>query len=480
MRADQATHDAQATAIRRRKYLTELSAEIRILIRALANDPNRRLSNLSVDWRDENDNPRKFTYPDIVRRLASEEANADAGDPLMQIGMLQAVKDALIGLTQPATGLTVAYTSLVGVQAAPSDNSESTYSLARQAYPGIERSAAKHRRFILLICVFVLLLTGLATWEATYASVGKSMLQVLDPLRTQQAAIFLEKQTLEVDLEKHAAAQGHGAMDYVAVCDRHLFLNVTDAEKTLITDKKVELGESGRVRDVCSRDRNLAASFNFAHLGLQQFMYSWTDLPGGVYVLLDRGAQVLMASLNPRAQAADQNTPSSPTACAKTAVESNTTTTTPPADPSGKTATTPQSSPFACGDIELLVAPKVQVTSGFILPFIFGTLGSLIYVLLHHFSSLKTNTLSPQDYPLARLRVILGIVVAVSVSLLATAYAGPAPIGPLPGNVTLTPAMLASSVTFSIPGLAFLAGFGAEAVFSLLHQMVERLFALPK
>ena len=76
--------------------------------------------------------------------------------------------------------------------------------------------------------------------------------------------------------------------------------------------------------------------------------------------------------------------------------------------------------------------------------------------------------------------MILGIVVAVSVSLLATAYAGPAPIGPLPGNVTLTPAMLASSVTFSIPGLAFLAGFGAEAVFSLLHQMVERLFALPK
>lgn len=141
----------------------------------------------------------------------------------------------------------------------------------------------------------------------------------------------------------------------------------------------------------------------------------------------------------------------------------------------------PEAAAFmTCGDEELLVAPFVQVISSFTLPFAFGVLGSLLFVLVHHFASLRTSTLAPRDRSLAKLRVILGIVVAACISLIITGYTNPGPLGPLPGSATITASTLTSAFSFSISGITFLAGFGAEAVFSLLQQLVERVFSMPK
>ena len=93
---------------------------------------------------------------------------------------------------------------------------------------------------------------------------------------------------------------------------------------------------------------------------------------------------------------------------------------------------------------------------------------------------MRANQLVPRDLALSHLRVILGIVVAVCISLLITGAVGPAvPIQGLPSG-SAAPSSLVGSLTLSASLIAFLAGFGAEAVFSLLQTLVQRVFAAPK
>jgi len=107
----------------------------------------------------------------------------------------------------------------------------------------------------------------------------------------------------------------------------------------------------------------------------------------------------------------------------------------------------------------------------------FGFLGSLLYVLVDHFNKLQGNTLNPKDFSLVFLRLILGLVVAACVSLLVSSYAGPGQPTPGSASGTPTPGLFVASLTLSASGLAFLAGFGAEAVFMLLQALIGRVFA---
>lgn len=132
------------------------------------------------------------------------------------------------------------------------------------------------------------------------------------------------------------------------------------------------------------------------------------------------------------------------------------------------------------GDIEFRVAPVVQAISSYVLPFTFGVIGSLLYVLLQHYTDLRANTLSPKEFPISWLRVILGFVVAACVSLLITSYAGPTPATQSPATGASPPQDLVGSLSLSASGVTFLAGFGAEAVFKLLQTLVERVFQTQK
>ena len=121
----------------------------------------------------------------------------------------------------------------------------------------------------------------------------------------------------------------------------------------------------------------------------------------------------------------------------------------------------------------------LQVTTNYILPIIFGFLGSLLYVLLDHSTKLRTNTLSPRDFPLMILRVILGLVVAACVSLLISSNASPTSSIQAASGVPAAGTLVAS-LTLSASGITFLAGFGAEAVILLLQGLVARLFSAPR
>lgn len=125
------------------------------------------------------------------------------------------------------------------------------------------------------------------------------------------------------------------------------------------------------------------------------------------------------------------------------------------------------------------MAPVVQVIAGFILPFTFGIIGSLLYVLLQHYTAVRENLLVPRDHALAYLRVVLGVVVAACVSMLMTSASGPAvPLLPAISGST-PPSALIGSLSLTGNLVTFLAGFGAEAVFTLLQALVQRVFAAP-
>ncbi len=78
------------------------------------------------------------------------------------------------------------------------------------------------------------------------------------------------------------------------------------------------------------------------------------------------------------------------------------------------------------------------------------------------------------------LRLIIGLVVAACVSLLVSSSASPGVMAA--GSITGVPVAgaLVASLISSASGVTFLAGFGAEAVVTLLQSLVTRVFAAPK
>lgn len=188
----------------RQKYIDALLAEIRILIRAIANDPAKRVSDIHVKWQFPSNPSVEYDYPQIVAAIACYDSSIAVPPQLSQIGLLQAIKDQLIALTAPATGLSIAYTSLI-IGNQRHDDAETTNVLAKIAYGNLEPGAKKHRRFITALGYVAMLLALFAAWEATKASLGRSLLQVLEPLHAQQVIIAADKFKLEMTIAKDDA-----------------------------------------------------------------------------------------------------------------------------------------------------------------------------------------------------------------------------------------------------------------------------------
>jgi hypothetical protein len=436
------------TASPRGSYIYALTAEIRILIRAVASDPEQDISTLTAVSIDEK-GPATLNYAQIVIVVA-KDIPAIENELLLRIGQLQAIRDALVRMTRPATGLSIAYTSLVsGNQRGK--GSESTYELAQSAFGGLGLSARIHRLFIAMLCITAVVLAIVASWEATKASLGKSLLEVLEPLRAQQSVIANEKFRLEMSLSKDIS-QGDAGKDLhrLPVCDRYLLI-ANDPGSLQVSSslpKGIPLHATPEIRDLCGRDLILSRNFELAHEALRQYRVFWPELVGGLYAPSARFLKHLVGWLGGSMTTSSEQ-------------------------PSGQLV------PTSGDDIEFWVAPTVQVITSFILPFIFGIIGSLLYVILQHYNQVRANLLVPRDLALANLRVILGIVVAVCVSLLIAGSTGPAaPIQPSASGST-APGSLVGSLTLSASLITFLAGFGAEAVFTLLHGLVQRVFASP-
>jgi hypothetical protein len=448
--------DAAADSIRRRSgYTLALIDEIRLLTRTIANDPNRHLQDLKMTYQFHGDAaPQTLVFSQVVNRVAEIEGDPARLSRMEEVGFLQSVRDVLVATTAPASGETIAYTTMVAGDQRRADV-ESGYDLARSAYGRLGPLAARHRWAIRVLAVVAIAATLFAACEATRAALGKSLLQNLDLLRTQQIVIAEDKLKLETSLDPQIK-DDKALLDLLAddkapiptflvpLCDRHtvraalLPSRIGDAVKAV--DLRVEI--SPAVRDVCGRDSVLMHNIGLAHRNLTAYGASWPSMAGALFA--------------PIQWAFGKAPPGEPPAPAE--------------------APKPRDS----GDIEFLVAPMLQVITNYELPLVFGFIGSILYVLLDHFTKMRMNTLSPKDFPLMGLRLILGLVIAACVSLLISSYAGPGAAALGPASGIPSPGALVATLTLSAAGIAFLAGFGAEAVFILLQNLVVRVFAVPK
>src|SRR5215471_18332038 len=89
-----------------------------------------------------------------------------------------------------------------------------------------------------------------------------------------------------------------------------------------------------------------------------------------------------------------------------------------------------------------------------------GLLGSMTYVLRRYLRSLGERLLTPRDLREYIVRLVLGTVFGVAIGFFTSAG---------------TQQVLANPVSsLGAPALAFLAGYGVEAVFHLLDRLAEQ------
>ena len=114
------------------------------------------------------------------------------------------------------------------------------------------------------------------------------------------------------------------------------------------------------------------------------------------------------------------------------------------------------------------VAVAVGVIGNYILPVLYGALGAMGSMLRQFNRRLAERLLTPRDRRAAHIRLMLGVMTGACIGLFFNSSAGPAQATGLGG----------AAVTLSASAIAFLAGYGVEAVFKTLDTLLGHIFRL--
>ena len=373
----------------------------------------------------------------VLNRLNDLELKAANGGVLnsAERTFLQLLRDALGAMVRPATGLTIAYSAMVvGNERAPFAQSRTMR--AQQAYASLSGPALRHRwaqRLLLCIALFV---TVGAVWESARVALGRSLLQSVQSLHTQQVSLSEEMTKL---LE---TSRPSGSVDPVVIgkitlaggpvlrlCDRPRVLawHLQDPnDYRMDATHEATLYETPAQQSLCDRDTILAADFRIAHDGLIRFSSDWVSMISPSGSLPKRGAAVA----NVTDLAGDAT-----------------------AAPLASRPEQPKSTDDET-DVDFTVGPSLLVLGNYVLPIIFALLGATVYVILDFYSKIRDSLLSPRDAVLSWIRLVLGMVLGACVGLFFS--------GTNPGAVP-TGAGLGDAITLSASGLAFIAGLAWRA-----------------
>ena len=434
-----------------REQLQALISEVWMLVDYVAGSPTQGLAKVVVAKPGQAGGT--LTPAELLQAISGIERRIVADNKVQpdDRAFVQIVRDALNLAIYPASGLTVAYTAMV--TGPLRGRGASRFALAKQAYANLISRALWDRRLQRAILVLALLVTGLAVWESAKVALGKALLQNLDMLHSQQTGLNAEKVKLDLSLAPAAPTVDRLArltqdlgvpLASYRLCDRPLVLlalaTKTDPQTLVqqapkIPGPRLLSFATAEERDVCGRDDLLRSNLGIVHQDLTQFTQNWPGMVGS-------GFSVTRNLLH----------------CGGVMCEDSSTLA---LDESQQ-------------DAEFRIAPVILVWGNFVLPIIFSLLGSAIFVLLDHYKKARDGTLHPRDTFLAPVRLALGLVVGACVGLFFSATM-PQP----PSLAAPSASALISSLTLTASGVAFLAGFGVETVFSLLEALIARVFTVP-
>jgi hypothetical protein len=477
-------------------------AEIRLLFDFAGGNANQSIVDLKVPRVDEPAGPQAggtahrdtpYTTQECLERLDGIERKLRpdyVGPDLSGTdeAFLHLLRDGLNMLVKPATGLTVAYTAMTTTTEGPWRAPR--LQLAAQAYPALQHLARRHRICSYVFLALALFATSFAVWESTRVALGKSLLASLQELRTQQSALNADKMRLEAAPESakqwnfptfQNQGDQHNQSYSLRACDNasYRFYKLSDAEQANLRkwgdnrpklvqarldapDKppppyEIVVFEAPSEREVCDRDTILASNFGLFYHGLREYGNNWPALVGRTFELAEAVGNGVLYTLLYVPRLLYQGS------SALLALVGG-----------GSVQQLPAAAPMAPvgDDIEWIVVARLLVLGNYVLPVVFSLLGAIAYVMVDYFTKVRTSLLAPRDLSLAWIRLVLGLVVGACIGLL---YSSGAPVAQAP---TTTPSVgaLASALSLTASGIAFLAGFGVEGVFSMLESVVRRVF----
>ena len=382
-------------------FLRREAAEVYLLLDFLSGRADRSLRPTPEEQARsllDNQNPRQL--PDTPLEAERAKIENDLADPtrLVQRTMgisypldkgsktfesdatfLLRARDVLNSRATPATGATIAFTTLVFLHsrrgAAPTTHLSD---FARRAYPAFSQAARRLTRFIDLTSWGLAIVLVVALFISGYAAWGKVMLNTMDAVNRDKGAIAKQLDAVRL------SARGP--------------ISPTDACNA----------GTGKQAGAC----NAKAEVDRRHVVVTNLLKNW-EWPVS-----------WACSTQPMAKIEDlQNT------------------------------------------IDLCGLAGMAILGNYIMPVLYGLLGSIAFILRRHGDRLTSQLLSPRDLPGNHIRLLLGVVIGGCIGLVFSE-----------SSASQSTGILGAVATLSTAALAFLAGFGVDAAFKALEALITHIF----
>jgi tetratricopeptide (TPR) repeat protein len=364
--------------------------------------------------------------------------------------LLLEAKDRLNELARPARGRTIAYTTMFAggegafwslidriistfrqANRAPTDSSR--LDLAQAVIPELIYNVRRFKLIfnVLIVAVFVwLAFTALTYWDI---ALGGAILQRLDQLEHDKATILQANPAL-FDCNKEGSA------------------NPTDAStRVSCLQLQTIAGEQEKAIDDLVRYRRCRG------VKWYLFLRCW---PGSNFVARSAGAEQLMPQPPDENQDRGQSTAEGKSSTAeRTSAHSG--------DQSTARQKPQRLTIASTHEFSQTIASVLLVFSIYVVPMMFGILGTLVAMIRAMHDKIRDNLLAPRDLVLMLTSLPIGAIAGLAVGLFFSTSAAA-----VPGSSGLT-----GSLSLSAGGLAFLAGYAADAFFSFLDSIRGQVFA---
>lgn len=410
-----------------------------------------------------------ITYPPEGTR----EANAH------QAAFMLTVKDKLNFLAAPAKGLTIAFTSmfggtalqfprnivyrtgqrilkLLGLTVTEARDVSKLFFSARAAYPNLEDSACRFRNFYMRQPGWAFAIIVFITVFNMDISVTGGVLQQIGSAESDYAKLFTADRSFVPTVD----ACGGVARDDPSQVPKTI---ACAAAKAALAQR-----DAGRDKLKSLIDRGIGP------VAIVVRLFGPTDpsaRPAHPAPAAPPEAARPAALPGPSAATPPKNVTAPPAAKASTAAppSKGSAAATPSATqtPAPEIAPSPTSPGIAeRSPLELFTLSVLAALNTIIIPTAFGWLGTLAGLMRSITAKVRDSVLAPRDYQLSRVAIFLGMSSGLVVGLFFNATD---PGGAIAKN-------LGGAITVTAAGLAFLAGFAAEAFFSFLDTLVVRLW----
>jgi hypothetical protein len=411
-----------------------------------------------------------------------------SGDPVFNAknaAFLMMAKDRLSILASPARGFTIAYTILfvdaesapffgifsrVKAQGAPPAVRDARIDLAASTFPALKAHAARLRGLrnsLILFSLFWFFLTGLTYWDV---ALGRSVLQRLDQFwKDRTVALQAHPDLLDPQLCVKYHDGDPELPDPIATNTDPKKLE--DAKKLALPCRHYQSLERARYEARDDLTRVFRCSDRKWTAWLHVWCWGWVlagNVEGEHGAAETASAEKAAAASQPAAATgAGASSPNPAAALPSGGAGAGASGAAASAGAAGSSPPT-QNARVLPDQVNWQSAESVlSVFTTYILPMMFGLLGTLIGAFRSIQAKVRDSELAPRDLGLTILGLPLGAVAGVAVGL----YFSPSSV-PVPGS-----GGIAGALTLTAAGLGFLAGYGSQTFFRFLDELLGRVFS---